>query len=738
MRRQLLTCLIILSFVLGLTRSVFAISYTYTTIDVPGASDTFVFGVNDAGQMVGHYYDASGQHGFSLSGGSFSTIDFPGASVTVANGINDTGQTVGYYRDGSMYRGFLLTSGSFSTIDYPGAEATFVFKINDTGQIVGWYDDWVSGVPSSGVPHGFSLTGSSFSTIDFPGALDTHAYGINDTGQIVGEYGDVSGDHGYLLTGGSFSAFNFPGASLTEALGINDTGQIVGWYEDTIGRHGFSLIGGSFSTIDFPGATSTFAHGVNDNGKIVGFYEDASGFHGFVATSVQEVCDNGIDDDGDGLVDCDDPDCVGNPACPTEEDLLEKYAPILYMHPKEKYHPTKVENMLANSRLYEAVEIIKKQKKTIVGVPVIVYPLNLATLMTNTYNKDKYYLKLKNKPKNWKKEQTVYGREIKLSSNVRVLQYWFFYVFNDWGGLIKGGNKHEGDWEMIQIIIFLNNAQPDQITYSMHHGGLPLQLGDSEVMKHDEHPLVFVTLGGHGSWNKPGNHLWYQDYCVQCTDETSSEGDILAPKNVSITSDYKYELINLDEVDWVYWNGYWGNQAWLKKTDILDIGSSGPASPPYINYKKDDGIEDGRWEDPISWGYNPNPSGYIICASANSKIIAHDMKGNIERLLIHCLPVPECGWCSLIKVVYTEKDLVFDVYSRDGKEVDLRISRYKKSKEMYEVEFKGLDITRTGKASLTFSPELNPNFEMKIDKDPEGYYESYKLPDCLEVKEVDE
>ena len=29
-----------------------------------------------------------------------------------------------------------------------------------------------------------------------------------------------------------------------------------------------------------------------------------------------ELCDNGIDDDGDGLIDCDDPDCVNDPICP--------------------------------------------------------------------------------------------------------------------------------------------------------------------------------------------------------------------------------------------------------------------------------------------------------------------------------------------------------------------------------------------------------------------------------------
>lgn len=33
----------------------------------------------------------------------------------------------------------------------------------------------------------------------------------------------------------------------------------------------------------------------------------------------QEICDNGIDDDGDGLIDCEDPSCSGVAACPTIE-----------------------------------------------------------------------------------------------------------------------------------------------------------------------------------------------------------------------------------------------------------------------------------------------------------------------------------------------------------------------------------------------------------------------------------
>lgn len=32
-------------------------------------------------------------------------------------------------------------------------------------------------------------------------------------------------------------------------------------------------------------------------------------------TAAAEICDNGVDDDGDGLQDCDDSDCAEDPAC---------------------------------------------------------------------------------------------------------------------------------------------------------------------------------------------------------------------------------------------------------------------------------------------------------------------------------------------------------------------------------------------------------------------------------------
>ncbi|TMJ80734.1 MAG: hypothetical protein E6G76_26320 [Alphaproteobacteria bacterium] len=169
----------------------------------------------------------------------FTTIDDPLATTTtIASGINDAGQIVGQFRDASnRAHGFLLSGGSFITIDDPAAtgpgSGTFVQGINDARQIVGSYID-------ARGSHGFLLSGGTFTTLNDPLATDgTQALGINDSGQIVGEYDDATGHHGFLhnLKDGTFTTLDVPGAfaGTTFALGINDAGQIVGEYDDASG-----------------------------------------------------------------------------------------------------------------------------------------------------------------------------------------------------------------------------------------------------------------------------------------------------------------------------------------------------------------------------------------------------------------------------------------------------------------------------------------------------------------------
>src|SRR5690349_10095101 len=72
-----------------------AAAYAFTRIDVPGATRTGSFGINNTAQVVGPFTDSTGTHSFLYGGGSFTQIDVPSAIGTSANDINDAGQIVG-------------------------------------------------------------------------------------------------------------------------------------------------------------------------------------------------------------------------------------------------------------------------------------------------------------------------------------------------------------------------------------------------------------------------------------------------------------------------------------------------------------------------------------------------------------------------------------------------------------------------------------------------------------------
>jgi len=74
-------------------------------LNVPGASATQAFGVDDGDEVVGQYMVGSGSsattQGFVWSPGfGFETINDPkGVGATTLNGVNDRGEVVGFYTD---------------------------------------------------------------------------------------------------------------------------------------------------------------------------------------------------------------------------------------------------------------------------------------------------------------------------------------------------------------------------------------------------------------------------------------------------------------------------------------------------------------------------------------------------------------------------------------------------------------------------------------------------------------
>ena len=114
----------------------------YSDYIYPGALRTQFNDINDAGQIVGRFSDASGVfHGLLIDGTTTLVIDVPGADSTHAFALNNNGDIAGYYTKGDDVHGFVLDDGIFTTIDVPSETGTRVYDINDKGQLVGTSDE---------------------------------------------------------------------------------------------------------------------------------------------------------------------------------------------------------------------------------------------------------------------------------------------------------------------------------------------------------------------------------------------------------------------------------------------------------------------------------------------------------------------------------------------------------------------------------------------------------------------
>jgi probable HAF family extracellular repeat protein len=274
-------------FALSPISKAYALGYTFADINVPGSepgSTGFLgLSLNNLGQVVGTYFDDSGNdNGFLYSGGKYVTLNAPGAIDTELFGINDLGQIVGTaaYSNGSVYN-FIDTHGKFTSIS-DAISPLSGNAINDKDQVLGSL-----GFPNYGVltPHG------TVNPIDTSRAKGTvFVEGFNNLDQFTGEVFDSAGTDAFIDTNGVFTRFAPPNASFTFGQGINDLGQVVGGYFDSAGNgYTFIYTNGRFTTIQDPNASAamggTGPDDINDLDQIVGSYTDAAGnFHAFLAT----------------------------------------------------------------------------------------------------------------------------------------------------------------------------------------------------------------------------------------------------------------------------------------------------------------------------------------------------------------------------------------------------------------------------------------------------------------------
>ncbi|HYX77086.1 MAG TPA: hypothetical protein VE757_07915, partial [Gaiellaceae bacterium] len=161
------------------------------------------------------------------------------------------------------------------------------------------------------------------------------------------------------------------------------------------------------------------------------------------------------------------------------------------------------------------------------------------------------------------------------------LQYWFFYVFNDWN------NLHEGDWEMIQLDFDAASAAqalqraPLAVGYSQHEGAERAAWNDEKLERVDgTHPVVHPAAGSHANFFGEALYLGRSaQEGVGCDDTRGPTFDV-RPAVQTIPSDGARARADFP---WIAFQGRWG--------ELRPAFFNGPTGP---NLKS-------QWAEPIEW-----------------------------------------------------------------------------------------------------------------------------------------
>lgn len=202
-----------------------------------------------------------------------------------------------------------------------------------------------------------------------------------------------------------------------------------------------------------------------------------------------------------------------------------------------------------------------------------------------------------------------HGRVVHQNSWV-VLQYWFFYAFNNWRSGYSGANDHEADWESIHIYLYPSDQgkyTPEWVAYASHYDegdDIRRHWEDADVEKIGQHPVVYVAAGSHASYYQPGEYL--------------PEVEL---RFLSLPARLVERALNFWHVKLRQYQG--------EKPDKAETVSMKFFRIPFIDYARGDGLsigpgQDNEWGKPIL--LNP-PPGWITNYRGLWGLDAHDTFG---------------------------------------------------------------------------------------------------------------
>jgi len=285
------------------------------------------------------------------------------------------------------------------------------------------------------------------------------------------------------------------------------------------------------------------------------------------------------------------------PADPAAQKLAERYAPITMLREQqdppcektaEQYQPTSVGAVLGNPTVTLTHDDLKtgkleKVKKApaaadIAGLPDGYYLDLEGEALGETCVYSKAFAKLIEEGRAPAVTYAHIAREPNHSGFV--LQYWFFWYFNQFNDL------HEGDWEGMQLSFEAETTaaalkeEPSEIIVFQHAGGERAEWSDAKVQKEGTHPIVYPAAGSHATFYDSAVYIQngQRGSGVGCDNTTEPLRElrprpVLLPETASEQGPFK----------WLSYDGRWG-----EKEKGFNNGPTGPTTKTV-------------WREPFAW-----------------------------------------------------------------------------------------------------------------------------------------
>jgi hypothetical protein len=247
-----------------------------------------------------------------------------------------------------------------------------------------------------------------------------------------------------------------------------------------------------------------------------------------------------------------------------EDALLDRFAPVVLLHPSEPARPSSAEWLLARSEIEPPGRAPRVLAASVLGV--------LASFASPAEDPRARLrpvpaaLRGDVDPRAWR----AYGHAYRGAGGGVLLQYWFLYPMNAGYGLFD----HEGDWEHVTVRLGAD-LRPEGAHYARHHDSAPGPWFPwSALAREGDHPVVLAARGTHASYASPGEAPIWDRVCGERDPGRAAADGCTVWRTAG-------SVVNMGErsaprVGFLAWPGRWGATGRFGE-DSADAAPPGPA-----------------------------------------------------------------------------------------------------------------------------------------------------------------